>query len=237
MKNKKQVDRKKSIKKFLTGSSICLLIIIMLGICIIVGVNFYVRGSIKNRIIKSDKASEIDDVDCIIVLGASVVNGDTPSPMLKDRLDKAIELYFSGTAAKLIMSGDHGGEYYNEVKVMKDYAISKGVPAEDIFMDHAGFSTYESMYRAKEIFGADKLVVVTQRYHLYRALYVADKLELDAYGVAAVDTRYRGQTKRDVREYLAILKDFIQVIIRPEPTMMGNTIDLTGNGNITDDGN
>lgn len=235
MKNKRQVYKKKSIKKLLTGSSLWLLIIIMLAVCGIIGVNLYVRGSIKNRIIKSDKASELDDVDCILVLGASVVNGDTPSPMLKDRLDKAVELYFSGTAAKLIMSGDHGSEYYNEVQVMKDYAISKGVPAEDIFMDHAGFSTYESMYRAKKIFGADKLVIVTQKYHLYRSLYIADKLDIDAYGVAAVDTKYSGQTKRDIRECLAIFKDFLKTVAKPEPALMGSPIDLKGNGNVTND--
>ena len=103
-------------------------------------------------------------------------------------------------------------------------------------MDHAGFSTYESMYRAKEIFGVKKMIVVTQSYHLYRAVYVANRLGIDTYGVAAVNTRYSGQSVRDVREYLAVFKDFFQAIVKPEPTLLGSPIDITGDGNVTNDG-
>lgn len=234
--NKNNKKKKKSIGKTLLGIGIFCVIMVLFVAMGLVGINLYVRMSVKNRLIREDKASEMNDVDAILVLGASVVNGDTPSPMLKDRLDKAIELYFAGCAPKIIMSGDHGGEYYNEVKVMKEYAISKGVPAEDIFMDHAGFSTYESMYRAKEIFGVKKMVVVTQSYHLYRAVYVANRLGVDAYGVAAANTRYSGQSVRDVREYLAVFKDFFQAIVKPKPTLLGNPIDITGDGNVTNDG-
>ena len=104
--------------------------------------------------------------------------------MLRDRLDEGIALYKAGCAPKILMSGDHGSEYYNEVSVMKNYAIKQGVPSEDIFLDHAGFSTYESMYRARAIFGAEKVVIVTQKYHLTRAVYNAKNLGMDAYGVA-----------------------------------------------------
>ena len=136
----------------------------------------------KNRIIKNQEYKDLSDVDCIIILGAGVW-GDKPSPMLEDRLLEGINLYKNNVSSKIIMSGDHGREDYDEVNLMKNYAIEKGIPSEDIFMDHAGFSTYETMYRAKEIFKAKKVVIVTQNYHMYRALYDAKKLGLDAYGV------------------------------------------------------
>ena len=123
--------------------------------------------------------SAIDKVsgnfDCIIVLGAFVYEDGTLCPMLADRMDTAITLYKNGTAPKLLLTGDHGGEDYDEVDAMKNYALEKGVPKEDIFLDHAGFSTYDSILRAKEVFGAKNAVVVTQKFHLDRALYIAKK--------------------------------------------------------------
>ncbi len=199
------------------------------------GINIYVKHKVKDKIIDVEAAKELGDVDCIIVLGASVIDSDTPSLMLKDRLEKGIELYYETDIPKLLMSGDHGGVYYDEVNVMKNYAIKKGVPSSDIFMDHAGFSTYESMYRAKEIFGAKKVIIVTQEYHLTRAIYIAEALGLEAYGVPAEDVRYAGQTGRDVREFLAIGKDFFSVIFKPEPSMLGMPIDISGDGDVTND--
>ncbi len=222
---------KKIVKIFAIGIGAVVLVVIVFT----VGINAFVRLSTKNRIIDADEAADLTDVDCIIVLGASVKHGDTPSLMLSDRLDRAIELYKAGVAPKIIMSGDHGSKYYNEVQVMKDYAIARGVPSEDIFMDHAGFSTYDTMYRAKEIFGAGKVVIVTQRYHLYRSVYVAKKLGMDAYGVAAKDARYHGQTKRDFREIVAVDKDFIWSIFKFKPTFLGDKIPLDQSGDVTND--
>lgn len=230
-------NNKKNVKKHrrLIKLAIVLLVMIILAAASLFGINIYVRQNVRNRFLDIDEAQNLQDVDCIIILGASVVNGDTPSPMLQDRLDKGIELYFAGCAPKIIMSGDHGGMYYDEVNTMKNYAIEHGVPSEDIFMDHAGFSTYESMYRAKEIFGAEKVLVVTQEYHLYRSLYVAEHMGLDAYGVPAADVDYSGQKVRDIREYLAIVKDFAKVIIKPEPTILGSPVSLSGSGDVTND--
>ena len=118
---------------------------------------------------------------------------------------------------------------------MKQYAIDKGIPSEDIFMDHAGFSTYESIYRAKEIFKAKNIIIVTQKYHLYRALYIAKKLDINAYGISSDPRKYRGQTYREVREILARNKDFINCIIKPKPTYLGEAIPVSGNGNLTND--
>ena len=118
---------------------------------------------------------------------------------------------------------------------MKQYAIDQGIPSEHVFTDHAGFSTYETMYRAKAIFGADKVIVVTQQYHLYRALYIADQLGIEAYGVSADLRPYSGQTGRDVREVLARCKDFVMCIVKPKPTYLGETIPVSGSGDLTND--
>jgi vancomycin permeability regulator SanA len=155
--------------------------------------------------------------------------------MLKDRLDQGVQLYQQKASQKLLMSGDHGQADYDEVNAMKQYAIESGIPSEDIFMDHAGFSTYESMYRARDVFCAKKVIIVTQGYHLYRALYVAKTLGLDAYGVAAQSPPYTGQGYRDFRELLARNKDFFYAVLRPEPSFLGEAIPVSGNGNLTND--
>ena len=157
-----------------------ILIIIIIIILVALGINLFVIASTKENIITEDEAKEIKDIDCILILGAGVW-GDKPSPMLEDRLLQGIELYKRGVAKKIIMSGDHGSKNYDEVNVMKNFAIEHGVPSEDIFMDHAGFSSYESMYRAKEIFGVKTAIVVTQKYHLYRSLYIAKRLGIEAW--------------------------------------------------------
>lgn len=210
---------------------ISLLIVILIGIISIFGINYYVKSSVKNKIINNNYP---DNVDCILVLGAGVW-GDSPSPMLKDRLDKAIELYKNGVASKIIMSGDHGKQEYDEVNIMKKYAIDSGVKSEDIFMDHAGFSTYDSVYRAKEVFSAKRIIIVTQEYHLSRALYIAKQLDIDAVGVSAIKTKYNGQLYRELREILARDKDFIKCIFKPKPTYLGDVIPVSGNGDITND--
>ena len=155
--------------------------------------------------------------------------------MLNDRLLVGIELYKNDASEKILMSGDHGREEYDEVNVMKQFAIDKGVTSEDVFMDHAGFSTYESMYRAINIFKAKKVIIVTQGYHLYRALYIAKNLGLEAYGVNSDLRNYEGQTYLNRREVLARNKDFFSVIFKPEPTYLGEEIPVSGNGDLTND--
>ena len=199
------------------------------------GINGYVTWIGGSRIIVPEDALDLDGVDCIIVLGCLVKDNGDPSDMLSDRLRRGIELYKQGAAPKIIMSGDHGRTDYDEVNAMKRVAIDAGIPSSDVFMDHAGFSTYESIYRAKEIFGAEKVIIVTQEYHLYRALYIAEKLGLEAYGVDADYHSYRGQITRDVREILARCKDFASIIFKPEPTYLGEKIPISGNGDLTND--
>lgn len=211
-----------------------LIILIVVGISIILSINFYVILSTKKQIVDLSNLKNKNDYDCIIVLGAGIW-GDKPSPMLQDRLDEAIKLYEAGIAPKIIMSGDNGREGYDEVNVMKDYAINKGIPSEDIFMDHAGFSTYESIYRAKEVFKVEKAIIVTQKYHLYRALHIGNKLGINVTGVGADPRKYSGQIFRELREILARNKDFIQAIFKLKPTYLGESIPVSGDGNITND--
>ncbi len=176
-----------------------------------------------------------DDYDCILVLGCGLRADGQPSHMLQDRLDTAIQLYRSGSAPKLLMSGDHGSEDYDEVNAMKDYAVSQGIPSEDVFMDHAGFSTYESMYRAKTIFGCRKVIVVTQQYHLYRALYNARAMGMEAYGVSSSLRSYARQPYFDLREAAARVKDTLWCILKPEPAYLGEAISIFGSGDVTND--
>lgn len=222
-------------KKKIKIAFIILLCLAAIGVSAIFGVNAYVKHIGGNNIITVEEAAALEDVDCIMVLGCQVKGDGNPSAMLSDRLKRGIELYDKGAAPKIIMSGDHGTKGYDEVNTMKQVAVELGVPSGDVFMDHAGFSTYESVYRAKEIFGVDKLVIVTQDYHLYRALYIAEKLGIEAYGVNSDYRIYWGQTHREVREILARCKDFAVTIFKPEPTWLGESIPVSGDGNITND--
>ena len=225
---------KKHIKILIIIAS-CLVCAGLLGMSAMLLANGYVKGSTKNQILTPEEAAELDGVDCILVLGCLVKADGTPSDMLADRISVGVTLYQNGTAPRLLMSGDHGQKEYDEVNTMKSCAIDAGVPSEHVFMDHAGFSTYESVYRAKEIFGADKIVIVTQEYHLHRALYIADALGIEAYGVSADLRPYAGQTKRDAREILARIKDMGYSLFKPQPTYLGQPISLDGSGDVTND--
>lgn len=194
----------------------------------------YVVAAAQPYIRTPEQAAALN-ADCILVLGAGVWEGDRPSAMLQDRLLRGVELYELGASDRMLMSGDHGRTDYDEVNVMKAFVIERGVPSEFVFMDHAGFSTYESMYRARDIFQARRVVIVTQEYHLYRALYIARAMGLEAYGVSAKPYTYAVQTYYDIREMLARAKDFFYVLFRPKPTYLGDAIPVSGNGNVTND--
>lgn len=207
----------------------------LLGGVTVLGLNAQVIGATNDKILSTEQAAQLGNVDCILVLGCKVHEDGNPSHMLEDRLKRGVALYKGGAAPKILMSGDHGQEEYDEVNAMKKYAMDAGIPSEDVFMDHAGFSTYESMYRAKEVFGAKKIIIVTQEYHLYRAIYAAEQMGMEAYGVDADYRRYSGQLARDVREVLARVKDCLTAECKPLPTYLGEQIDIGGNGDVTND--
>ena len=223
-------EKKKIYRCLLTISCV-----MVTGVAILWGIQRYVKKQAAEHILSMTEAEQMSDFDCILVLGCKVKENGVPSDMLADRLATGVALQQAGVSAKLLMSGDHGQEEYNEVAVMKQYAIEKGVASEDVFMDHAGFSTYDSVYRAKEIFEAKKVLIVTQKYHLYRALYVAEQLGMEAYGVPADTRTYFGQAKREIREVLARVKDFFMVCVQAKSVYLGEVIPLSGNGDMTND--
>lgn len=194
--------------------------------------NGVVVGVGARRLVTEEQAAQ-SPRDCIVVFGAGVWENGQLSDMLADRMDVGIALYKAGAADKLLLSGDHGQADYNEVGAMRDYALAAGVREEDIFLDHAGFSTYETLRRAQDIFGVESAVLVTQEYHLYRALYIAGALELDTVGVAADLHVYRGQWMRELREIAARNKDVFTCLFRPDPTYLGESIAISGDGRVT----
>ena len=211
-------------------------VLALAAVCLVAvfAIDAHVRSSVESRIVTADETARLDGIDCIVVLGCGVRPDGQPSDMLADRIAQGVALYEKGASPKLLMSGDHSRSDYDEVNTMRNVAVEAGVPADDVFMDHAGFSTYESMYRARDVFGAKRIVIVSQRYHLYRALYVAERLGLDAYGVSADLRPYAGQEAREVREILARDKDFLTSIVQPLPTFLGDPILLSGSGSATE---
>ncbi len=196
--------------------------------------NLLIIHSGKKRLVSDSDMQEFD-ADCILILGAGVWSDNRPSPMLADRLEEGARLYREGIAPKILVSGDHGQNNYDEVNVMKKYLMDAGIPSEDIFMDHAGFSTYESMYRAKKIFGVHKMIVVTQEYHIYRALFISKSLGIDSLGSASDPRAYAGAFMRNVREWIARDKDIFYCLFKVKPTYLGDSIDITGSGDVTND--
>lgn len=228
-------DMRKGIKIMVVLICVVLCLALVVGIYAL-SVNAYMVNSTEDKILTAEESAQLDDVDCILVLGAGV-HGTTLSHMLEDRVKTGIQLYELGSAPKILMSGDHGQDDYDEVNAMKDYAKAKGVPSEDIFMDHAGFSTYESMYRARDVFQAKKIIIISQKYHLHRAIYVAEYLGLEAYGVDSQLRPYAVDTNiyNTIREFLARNKEFIYVRLNPKPTYLGEAIPINGNGDLTND--
>ena len=221
---------KKKKKVLLTFAAALVLLALLLGL----GPDLLIVAAGQRRIVSPEEAAAFE-ADCILVLGAGLLPDGSPSLMLGERIRTGVELYKAGVAPKLLMSGDHSRSDHDEVNAMKDAAKAQGVPSEDIFMDHAGFATYDSFYRAGAVFGVKKVVVVTQAYHLPRALWIARSLGLEAVGVACDTRRYAGQFNRDVREILARDKDFFKCILKPLPRYLGEAIPIWGSGDVTND--
>ncbi len=210
--------------------------LVILAVAVIAILNAVVVSAAAAYIHGIDEASDIDPADCVLVPGALVYSSDRLSAVLQDRVDYAIRLYEDGKANRLLFSGDHGQTDYDEVNAMKDYAVAQGVSEGDIFLDHAGFSTYESLYRARDVFEVKSVIIVSQQFHLSRAVYVARELGLDASGVNSNPRRYGNETKDALRESLARVKDFFYVnLFHPQPKYLGEAIPITGSASATHD--
>lgn len=210
-----------------------LLLIVACPILSVWGINTYVTSAASPYIVSVQDAPQ---AEAILVLGARVYSDGSVSRILNDRLETALELKEANKSDRFIVSGDHGQVEYDEVNTMRRFLEDRRVEPQRIFMDHAGFSTYESMYRARDIFQAKKVLIVTQQYHLARAVYTARQLGLDAYGVPSDKQQYEGMPRYASREWLARAKDFLYVhVLKPEPTYLGEPIPVSGDGRLTAD--
>ncbi len=214
------------IKSFFKKFILIFLALLLLLLVFIFTVDAYVSRTGKKHVLNFDEVDE--KYDCILVPGASVVS-NYPSAILRDRLDEAYRLYEKGVSDRILVSGDHGQIEYDEVNVMRNYLLDKGARPEDVFMDHAGFDTYQTVYRAAEIFEVKKTLIVTQGFHLYRALYLAEKIGLEAHGVDSALRVYSKENFNRLREYPARVKAFLEAeILRPEPKYLGDKIPIDG---------
>lgn len=187
----------------------------------------YINGILANSDV--DKIKQLEP-ECAIILGAGLKDRDTPSPMLKDRLDMGIYLYKNKLVNKILLSGDDSTKHHNELHAMLKYTLDAGVPPEDVFCDHAGVNTSASFHRASKIFNVKRLVIVTQRYHEFRALMYADALGIKALGVSSDGNNYSGQAYREFREVFARNKDFFKIRYGKDNSMGGDIIPISGDG-------
>ena len=201
--------KKRSLPKTAKRLLEAALILFLFCGCYTLGVNFYVILSQKKNILSIQEAARLDKVDYVLVLGCGVKEDGEPSHMLYERLKKGAEVFNMQNGALLLLTGDNSGESYNELAAMKKVSLENGVKEEKLAIDDYGFSTYESLYNAKTKFGAKKIIIITQPYHMYRALYIANKLGIEAYGVTAYLPFYPRQILWSLREVLARNKDFL----------------------------
>ncbi|OFW58883.1 MAG: hypothetical protein A2133_02340 [Actinobacteria bacterium RBG_16_64_13] len=207
------------------------ILVVLVGLAVVIP-NLIVTRSAADHIQQSPE--EAPHAQAAIVLGARVYPDGTPSPMLADRLETGVALYKLGKVDKILISGDHGQTTYDEVNVMLHYVLARGVPDEDVFTDHAGFDTYDTMYRARDVFEVASALIVTQEFHLARAVYTARALGLEATGVVADTQPYADEGRNAAREVLARVKAILQLhITHPEPRFLGPAIPIDGDGRAT----
>lgn len=220
---------KKLYKKYYKQILGFILLIILSFVIINVHVNY------KSKAYIYSKVEDVPECYTAIVLGALVSNTGNPSSFLQDRMDVAIELYKSKKIKRFLLSGDHGRKNYDEVNSMKNYLLDKGINTEDIFLDHAGFDTYSTMVRAKEVFGVDKAIIVTQEFHLSRAVFIARSKGIDAYGIIADRQNYFSLKRLKMRETIANVKAFTEILFNKSPKFLGDKIPITGDSKLSYD--
>lgn len=206
--------------------------LVLLGLLILLLTSF-----LAYHINDETEAYIYDSVDALpetytgLVLGASVRRNGELSTMLRDRVESALLLYKRGKIKRFLVSGDNRTTNYNEPVAMKNYLLDRGVPEEDIFMDFAGFDTYDSVYRASYIFEVDNAIVVSQRFHLPRAVYIARRMNLNFYGYNGDRRDYELESRNRFREVAANVKAWLELLINKEPHFKGDKIPITGKNN------
>ncbi len=167
----------------------------------------------------------------LFVLGAGVLRDGSLSPILVDRVEAAIRLYVGHKVQKILVTGDNSSIYHNEVNPVRNYLLKNNIPDQDIFLDHAGFDTYSSMYRARDVFQVKSMIIVTQSFHLPRAVFLARALGIEAYGMNADNGNYK--ISNYVREIFADVKAVIDLVFHRSPKYLGDEIPITGDGSNT----
>ncbi len=209
------------------------ILLLAMGLCALT-VSGAVRHHMRDSVMTVEELQASGETyDCVMVLGCRVYGDGRMSDMLVDRVLTGISLIEAGVSDTLLMSGDHRTDAYDEPTAMKAFAVERGIPSERVFLDHDGYSTYESVMRLREVFGGKRVLIVTQEYHLYRALYLAEKLGMEAVGVSADLRAYSGQFLRDAREVLARCKDVYLGLKQPDFYVPSPPISLLGNGDYT----
>jgi SanA protein len=222
----KKIPIKKILAVFFISLTAALAATLLINIGMIVAVSKYVHTS----------TDTLPPRTTVLILG-SQIRGKRLSPVLQDRVDAGIVLMESGKGKKLLLSGDHGQRYYDEVNAMRLYVLANApdIQEEDIFMDHAGFTTWDSMYRARDVFEVKDILIVTQQFHISRAVCMARSLGLDAVGYGINQDRFQGKSLRNwrAREYFARIKALYSIVFRPKPRYLGDKIPISGDGRAT----
>lgn len=220
--------RFKNYKKYIKRIFLSGVIVFILGICLTAYSNIYILKQADGYLYQT--INGLPHAQAVMILGARVYNNGQMSDMFRDRVDTAIQVYQAGIVSKILVSGDHGTHGYDEVNTAREYLLTKGIPAEDIFLDHAGFDTYDSMYRARDIFDVETLIISTQDFHLTRAVYLARALGIEAYGISADRRSYVAIKRNQLREILARFKAFLNIVFHSGPRYLGAPIPITGEG-------
>ncbi|UIR56812.1 YdcF family protein [Sphingobacterium sp. SRCM116780] len=202
----------------------------LIGIMLVLGINFYVKSKTEDAIFSI--VEDIPKTNVAIIFGAGI-NNDKPSKYLKDRLDAGISLYKQRKVDKILLSGDNGNDAHDELTVMKLYCYEHGIDSNKIYMDYAGFDSYSTMYRAKHIFNVDTAILVTQKYHLNRCIYLGDKLGVKSYGLSANNGDYKGYKYYALREYLSVFKAVLDVMRDRKPRFLEEEVNINGPSNYT----
>lgn len=187
---------------------------------------FIIYVETRNFIYQS--VADVPNAQAVLVLGAGILDNNDLSFVLKDRVDLAIVLYEAGKVQKILVTGDNSTLMHNEVNPIRKYLLAKNIPDEDIFLDHAGFDTYSSMYRARDVFLVSSIIIATQSFHLPRAVYVARHLGIEAYGVNADNGHYL--LRNYVRGIFANTKAVFDLTFFRIPKYLGETYPISGNG-------
>jgi len=197
-------------------------------------IDYQVEKQGRSQVVPLEDLAGQKPYDCVIVPGALVYPNGSPSAMLQDRLDMALKIFQGGFTDRILVSGDHGQNDYDEVGAMRNYLLAAGVPAEKVFMDHAGFDTYDTLYRAKAVFAVKRALITTQDFHLYRALYIGQQLGLDIQGVACAYARDYWSPRYRLREFPARVKSFLDCeVLKTKPTFSGPVIPISGDSRLT----